>query len=78
MIVAVPSPAGLVLLSLAYPALACGANECRRWRDSAVFTLCLSILTRNLLKQCASVAVGFFVWGQDDGGGYSVAGFHVE
>ena len=38
----------------------------------------LSILTHNLLKQCASVTVGFFVWGQDYGGGYSVAGFHVE
>ena len=43
-----------------------------------LFTLYLSFLTHNLLKQCASVAVGFFVWGQDDGGGYSVAGLHVE
>jgi hypothetical protein len=26
-----------VPLSLAYPALTCGANECRRYRDSELF-----------------------------------------
>jgi hypothetical protein len=36
------------------------------------FTLC------NWLLQQASVGGRFFFWGQDYGGGYAVAGFHVE
>src|SRR5580658_9166070 len=31
-----------------------------------------------LLKQRASVAIGFFFRGQDYGGGYAVTGFHVQ
>jgi len=30
----VPSLTGLGSFLAAYPALTCGANECRRWRDS--------------------------------------------